>query len=213
MLRRVPAADRQIETTREGEASVDDDDLLVLGGAWGHLVVQAEGDARRRLPLQSSERKRLTLGGIQERVIPKQKSHLEFRPPSHERAKKRAELCRKGIVGFTTFAYEPGATVDVPSHDQNGVVGLKGSLSHGAEERGRVDEHREPPSALNAPDVTAWTKNCHGHLLLIGDRCDNAQAREKCLFETVPVRWRSPVWVARDSAKEAPARLGTPGRG
>ena len=36
--------------------------------------------------------------------------------------------------------------------------------------------------AFDSPDITVRNKNCHGHHLLIEDRCDNAQASEKCLM-------------------------------
>ena len=46
VLRRVPATAGQIQAARESHASVDDDDLLMLGGAERHLVVEAEVHAR-----------------------------------------------------------------------------------------------------------------------------------------------------------------------
>ena len=69
----------QIDAAAERQLIVDDDDLLVMAGADGMMVVEAEAHAARRAPTEPPARQRFALERVERAVIPHQDVDTQLR--------------------------------------------------------------------------------------------------------------------------------------
>ena len=87
---RVPAPDRQIQPAREGDRVVDDDDLLVVGGAERMRIVEVEREAGVCVPGEAIGRQRLAFQREQHREVPGEREHAQLGPAGEDVVQERA---------------------------------------------------------------------------------------------------------------------------
>ena len=149
VLGRVPAAQRQVEPTGEGERVVQHDQLLVLARAKRVLVVEPQLKALVARPRRVEPRREPALERVEQRIVPLEHADLELRAPAHERVEPRPELVRE-VVDRRVRA-KPRAAVEVPADDQDAALDPLERLRERGEVAGAIDEERDPARALGAP--------------------------------------------------------------
>jgi hypothetical protein len=154
---RVPAADGDVETAREGQRIVDHHKLLVLGGTERDRRIEAEGDLRGHLPVEGEPRQRLALVRIDQRVVPEQQMNSKVRSQPDEFGQEGRQIGREPVRG-RLLAHQLGPAVDVPTNDEDGAPRLQECLTYCGEERCAIDKHRRPARAFELPNRASGLK-------------------------------------------------------
>ena len=91
---------RQVDAAAERQLVVDDDDLLMMRGADGMVVVEAEADASRHAPAQAPARERIALERVERAVVPRQDVAPQVRAPLRDEGQQLVEPRRSAVVRF-----------------------------------------------------------------------------------------------------------------
>jgi len=153
VLRRVPAACREIEAADERDRVIDHDDLLVMRRTERMAAVEAEVEARMAAPRAREERERLALERVDHRKIPGEDVDVQLRTTIEQAEQELAE--RVGQRAPPAVAAEADAAADVPAEDEQRALRALGRVREGREVRGAVDEEGDawgmcvPPAATS----------------------------------------------------------------
>ena len=163
MLRRVPPADRQVQTAAEGHGVVDDNEFLMMAGAQRQLVVEADGDLFRRGPVQGDRRKSLALQCVDDGIVPQQKMNAQLRALRDQFGEEGAEQVGPPVVGLAGKADQSCSAVDVPADDNNRSPSPRQRLPQGAIIGCRIDQDCGPFGLLQPPARYAGLEDwqCH----------------------------------------------------
>jgi hypothetical protein len=115
MLGRVPAPNRQIQATGEGNGVVHYHNLLVLGRTKRMVVIQTELNPTMCLPAKLDNRQRLALEGVDKVEVPAQDIHTEVSALVHKGIEERTEFV--GVAASRLVGTEPCAAMDIPGHN------------------------------------------------------------------------------------------------
>jgi hypothetical protein len=166
MFRRIPTADRKIETTAIGDAVVHQHDFLVMRAPDRRAIIETEPNLGR-FQIERKARKELAFERIDYRIIPEQKMNDEFRAACNERREKRRELDRQPIIRRSAFTHETRVAVQIPTDDEYRMPRRDHRFAQGPEERCGIDQNRRPVRTLYAPDIPARLQDCRRYGALV----------------------------------------------
>lgn len=147
VLRRVPAARRQIDAPGKGDAVVDADELLVMRSAQRPVAREAKFDLRMGRPLlPAKEPERLSRVDRSHR--PDENADLQFRLLRSEALEPAAERFRQGVVRS-----ELDARIEVPSGDPDLLFRLIERTVETSIIGGCVHQEGQMPCGRAAPDI------------------------------------------------------------
>ena len=121
MLARIPAPDRDVDASAEGDGVVDDHDLLVVAGADRVDAVELQVDALVRHPIEDEERCRPATQRLKETEVPLEDMDVQLGPAIDEGID---EWPQHGgpVAVFLHGQLDPG--VEIPTDEQDGPAGL-----------------------------------------------------------------------------------------
>jgi hypothetical protein len=140
MIFGVPAIDGDVDAAAESQRVVDDDQFLMMGAPNGQRIVQGDDHPGRRAPIQIHGGQRLSLEGVEDRVIPQEQSYDQVVTTPDQIFQKLPEFRRAIIVRGSIGSNQPRAAVNIPSRDDHRLTGLKQSRSESPEIAGTVQE-------------------------------------------------------------------------
>ena len=141
----------EVEAAREGERVVDDDDLLVVGGAERVRVVELEREAGVCVPGEAVGRQRLAFQREQDGEIPGEREHAQLGPAGEDVVQERAarSAAARRFPGCSSHA-----AVDVPAEDEHDAaraadrVPESREVGVGVNQEGGAPGRRDPPAVF-----------------------------------------------------------------
>ena len=165
---RIPAAAREIIAAHERKRVVDDDHLLMMRRADRMAVVEAEGKAAVRAPVELVDRQPLAFHRVEHREVPRQHVAVQVGLAGDHRIEEFAERLGQPVV--CAIGNEAHPAVDIPTEDQDRAAGAAQRRTYGAEVLLAIDEKCQAFRALDAPAVASGSEHARRRERLAGGR-------------------------------------------
>jgi hypothetical protein len=158
----VPAGVAQIDAAEERQASVDHDELLMMGSARHGRVVHAEVETLVRQPVEIHSLQPLALPGEHDVEVPREKTHVQPRIALAQAVEEFQEA-NLGAGRRVRAAQQWDRAVELPSRNENRAS----CPPRGPVQRviviGGIDDHAGRLRLSRAPDVAPRPENPHGN--------------------------------------------------
>ena len=160
----VPPVTGEIDAADEGDAIVDDDELLVMGGTEGGRG-KAKIQTRAALAQRRESAAALAVATVGDRAVPQQQPDIELRllgeQPLEEQSKRLARRATR---------IEHDARIEIPADDHHEPAGGGEALRQRWEIL-RAIEQTDPRRSLDAPAIAAELQDAVTHDLSRDCRC------------------------------------------
>lgn len=150
----VPAVGRDVDAAGEGQAVVDDHDLLVVRAADRVVGVHGHPQPVGSPPVEQHDRRQPAAERADDAVVPDQDADLELRVGADGLLQHPAQLVRPPSVlppSAGPARVHPDPRVEVPADEQHPTLGAQHRAPQHGEVVGRVHEHRVPLGTLDPP--------------------------------------------------------------
>ena len=145
----VPAVRGDVDAADEGQAVVDDHDLLVMRSADRVVGVDGEGEPVGTAPVEQHDRLQTPAERAQHAEVPLEDADLQPRVLLHRLFEHGAEPVV--LRPAAAERVEPDPRVEIPADEQHSPLGMQHGTLQGGEVAGRVDEDREAGGPLDPP--------------------------------------------------------------
>ena len=142
---------RQIDAAAERQLIVDHDNLLMMGGADGMVIVKSESNAARHPPSEPPSRQRIALERVECAVVPRQDVAPKLWASSCDKRQQLVEPRRRVRRRDAGVQIDVGR--DVPAQTEHGLAGAEQGLPDQAEVVGSILNAVKAGRALDAPAV------------------------------------------------------------
>jgi hypothetical protein len=151
VLRSIPAVPGQIEPADERHPVIHHHEFLVVRGADRVVVVEGEAEPPVAAPAEAQGGEGLPLESIQQGEVPIEDVDAQLLAPGHHGIQEIPQLCRK--IADHLIPPQPDAAVDIPTDDEDRLLGPLDGGGKGGEEGLPVDQECHPVGRDDPPAV------------------------------------------------------------